>query len=123
MPDSPYPLLFSPFDVGPMRLRNRIVHASMSTRYVKQREVTDKLITYHRTRAVGGAAMIVTEPLGMLPHQLMAFRPALFDQENLVIPGADIGTVLVYKIFDRLSYGVILTSTEPAELFDEVVGP
>jgi 2,4-dienoyl-CoA reductase-like NADH-dependent reductase (Old Yellow Enzyme family)/thioredoxin reductase len=66
-----------------MRLKNRIVHASMSTRYVKQREVTDKLITYHRTRAVGGAAMIVTEPLGMLPHQVMSFRPALFDQENL----------------------------------------
>lgn len=47
----------------------------------------------------------------------------VFDQENLVVPGADIGTLLVYKIFDRLSYAVILTSTEPAELLDEVVSP
>lgn len=47
----------------------------------------------------------------------------VFDQENLEVPGADIGTLLVYKIFDRLSYAVILTSTEPAELLDEVVSP
>ena len=46
-----------------------------------------------------------------------------FDQENLVIPGEEIGTLLVYKIFDRLSYAVILSSTEPAELFDDVVSP
>lgn len=47
----------------------------------------------------------------------------VFDQENLVIPGEDIGTLLVYKTFDRLSYAVILSSTEPAELLDEVVSP
>ena len=46
-----------------------------------------------------------------------------FDQENLTIPGEDIGTVLVYRTFDRLSYAVILSSTEPAELLDEVVSP
>ena len=47
----------------------------------------------------------------------------LFDQDRLSIPGNGVGTLLVYKTFDRLSYAVILTSTEPAELFNEVVSP
>jgi len=56
----------------------------------------------------------------------MPFRQrmrTLFSQDRLTIPGNDIGTLLVYKTFDRLSYAVILTSTEPAELFNEVVSP
>jgi len=54
----------------------------------------------------------------------MSFRErmrSLFNQDNLVIPGNDIGTLLVYKTFDQLSYAVILTGTEPAELYDQVV--
>ena len=56
----------------------------------------------------------------------MPFRErmrTLFNQDRLTIPGNDIGTLLVYKTFDRLSYAVILTSTEPAELFNEVASP
>jgi len=56
----------------------------------------------------------------------MSFRErmrSLFNQDNLVIPGNDIGTLLVYKTFDQLSYAVILTGTEPAELYDQVVSP
>ncbi|MDB3909193.1 hypothetical protein N9390_06675 [Gammaproteobacteria bacterium] len=54
----------------------------------------------------------------------MSFRErmrSLFNQDNLAIPGNDIGTLLVYKTFDQLSYAVILTGTEPAELYDQVV--
>jgi hypothetical protein len=47
----------------------------------------------------------------------------LFNQDRLTIPGNDVGTLLVYKTFDRLSYAVILSSNEPAELFNEVVSP
>ena len=46
-----------------------------------------------------------------------------FNQDRLTIPGNDVGTLLVYKNFDRLSYAVILTSTEPVELFNDVVSP
>ncbi|PCI74731.1 MAG: hypothetical protein COB20_14630 [SAR86 cluster bacterium] len=56
----------------------------------------------------------------------MPFRErirTLFNQDRLTIPGNDVGTLLVYKTFDRLSYAVILTSTEPAELYNEVVSP
>ncbi len=56
----------------------------------------------------------------------MSFRErmrTLFNQDSLSIPGNEIGTLLVYKTFQRLSYAVILSSTQPAELYDEVVSP
>ena len=54
----------------------------------------------------------------------MLFREkmrTLFNQGRQSIPGNDIGTLLVYKTFDRLSYDVILAITDPTELFSEVV--
>lgn len=67
--ETAYPHLFSPLTLAGHRLKNRIVHASMSTRYVVEGAVTPRLISYHVNRARGGAAMIVTEPLSMLRRQ------------------------------------------------------
>ena len=61
--------LFTPFELAGKRLRNRITHASMSLLVTPGGRVTDRLIQYHANRAAGGAAMIVTEPLGMMRHQ------------------------------------------------------
>jgi 2,4-dienoyl-CoA reductase-like NADH-dependent reductase (Old Yellow Enzyme family) len=61
--------LFTPFTLAGKRLRNRIAHASMSTHSTPQGRVTDRLIQYHANRAAGGAALTVTEPLGMMRHQ------------------------------------------------------
>tara|TARA_B110000858_G_scaffold89247_1_gene103126 strand:+ start:49035 stop:49469 length:435 start_codon:yes stop_codon:yes gene_type:complete len=61
-----------------------------------------------------------------LEREKMPFKErmrTLLNQERLTIPGNDIGTLLVYKTFDRLSYAVILASTEPVELFNAVVNP
>ena len=46
-----------------------------------------------------------------------------FNRDRLQIPGKEIGTLLVYKTFAQLSYAVILSSTEPAELFNKVLSP
>ena len=48
--------LFSPFVLAGKPLRNRIVHASMTTRLQKGGFVTEDLIRYHENRARGGAA-------------------------------------------------------------------
>ena len=61
--------LFTPFTLAGKRLRNRIVHASMSLLATPAGRVTERLIQYHVNRAAGGAAMTVTEPLGMMRHQ------------------------------------------------------
>ncbi len=67
MTDTPhpvYPHLFSPITIAGKPLRNRLVHASMSLRYVTDGTVNDDTITYYRNRALGGVSMAVTEPMG-----------------------------------------------------------
>ena len=67
--EQPYPQLFTPFELAGRRLRNRIVHASISLRYAVDQGVSQRLIDFHANRAKGGAAMIITEPVGVAPHQ------------------------------------------------------
>lgn len=61
--------LFTPYTLAGKRLRNRITHASMSLLATPAGRVTERFIQYHANRAAGGAAMTVTEPLGMMRHQ------------------------------------------------------
>lgn len=71
MPDAAknFPLLASPFVLRGRALRNRIGHASMTTRLAASQRVTRALIDYFENRAKGGAALIVTEPLAILSSQ------------------------------------------------------
>jgi 2,4-dienoyl-CoA reductase-like NADH-dependent reductase (Old Yellow Enzyme family)/thioredoxin reductase len=77
-----YPNLFSKFLLGQKQLKNRIVHAAMSTRYQSNGSVTDRLIAYHVNRARGGAAMTVTEPLGAVAHQAGGGRVDVYSNRN-----------------------------------------
>jgi dimethylglycine catabolism A len=70
-----YPALLAPTRLAGKALRNRVVHASMTTELVKDRAVSGALVQYHVNRAIGGAALTVTEPLGMASHQRALNRP------------------------------------------------
>jgi 2,4-dienoyl-CoA reductase-like NADH-dependent reductase (Old Yellow Enzyme family) len=65
--------LFAPLERGRLRLKNRVVHLSMTTRYAQDGRVTEPLIRYFANRAAGGAALIVAEPVNALASQ--AYRP------------------------------------------------
>lgn len=67
--DSPYPLLFSPLQVGACTLKNRIVHASMSLRRSLPGSIHPGYHQYHLNRARGGAAMVITDPIAFMPSQ------------------------------------------------------
>jgi 2,4-dienoyl-CoA reductase-like NADH-dependent reductase (Old Yellow Enzyme family) len=69
LPDSPYPTLFSPLELGGLRLKNRVAHASISTRLGARGALGEGYLQYCETRARGGAALLVTEPLGLGPWQ------------------------------------------------------
>ncbi len=81
--ETPYSALFASTKLAGKTLRNRVFHASMSTYLAREQEVTDSLVQYHVTRARGGAAMIVTEPLGCAPHQLQPSRVRVWDRSQL----------------------------------------
>ena len=81
--DSLYPSLLAPITLAGKRLKNRLMHASMTTLLGENTRVTDRLIQYHANRAKGGAAMIVTEPLSMARHQLMPNKVRVWNDDNV----------------------------------------
>ena len=79
-----YPTLFSPLQVGTHELRNRVVHTATVSGYGANTRPSDRLIDYHRARAAGGTAMIVTELMPVHPTSLAnPFLVSLFDENNL----------------------------------------
>jgi len=78
-----YPTLLSPFTLGGKRLRNRVTHASMTTRMGRNTRITEQLIRYYANRARGGTAMIVTEPLSMARHQEIGYKIRTWNDDNL----------------------------------------
>jgi 2,4-dienoyl-CoA reductase-like NADH-dependent reductase (Old Yellow Enzyme family)/thioredoxin reductase len=60
-----FPHLFSPLEVGPITLKNRIFSSGHDTVMVHRGEVTDQLIAYHRARAEGGVGLIIMQVAGI----------------------------------------------------------
>ena len=79
---SAYPHLFAPLQLRGTRLKNRLVHASMSTRYAVDGLVSQRLIDYHANRAQGGAAMLVTETMNLAPQQLSPHKVFVHREQN-----------------------------------------
>ena len=80
---TPYPALLAPAILAGKTLKNRIVHASMTTRMGVQGRVTEKQLRYYANRALGGAAMLVTEPLSMARHQAIPYKVVVYDDSEL----------------------------------------
>jgi len=80
---SKYAALFAPFESRRLRLRNRIVHASMTTRLVRHSRVTDEMLHYCASRARGGAGLLITEPLNAASTQREEHRLRVWDDHDL----------------------------------------
>ena len=83
MPTDRYPRLFTPYAGPRLQLRNRILHASMTTRRVVASRVTPSMIQYYANRAQGGAALVVSEPLNMARVQNAAHKVSVWDARNV----------------------------------------
>ena len=78
-----YPAMLAPLTLAGKQLRNRIVHPSMTTLSNRDARVGDMLVNYCASRARGGAAMLVTEPLSMARHQHLATRADAWNDRDL----------------------------------------
>ncbi len=77
-------MLFTPLQLGGRRLKNRIVFPAVLSIYAQQNRVTQRLIDYYAARAVGGAAMLITEGLAIHPSSVPQPGVAtVFDPANL----------------------------------------
>lgn len=75
MATTKYRLLFEPFSIGNMQLKNRIVMPPMGTAYSEAGMIGSRIIDYYEARARGGTGLIITEGTGpgercRGPHQL-----------------------------------------------------
>ena len=69
--------------MGGFTLRNRVAHASIVTRFVQNGQATDPLIDYYKSRARGGAGLIVGEPLAMINANKDPRRLRVYDDEGM----------------------------------------
>ena len=72
-PESPYPHLFQPLDLGFTTLRNRVLMGSMHTGLEDHSRDFPKLAAYFAERAAGGAGLIVTG--GFAPNVVGWLKP------------------------------------------------
>ncbi|NYJ03445.1 2,4-dienoyl-CoA reductase (NADPH2) [Nocardioides thalensis] len=70
---TPYPHLMAPLDLGPLRLRNRLVMGSMHTGLDDYPWDLPKLAAFYAERAKGGAGLIVTG--GFAPNKRGWLKP------------------------------------------------
>jgi 2,4-dienoyl-CoA reductase-like NADH-dependent reductase (Old Yellow Enzyme family) len=77
-----YPTLFSPIEIGGVQLRNRLVHAAITTCLTTDGTISDALLNYCANRARGGAAAIILEPTNMHAGQTDPRRPDVFNGRN-----------------------------------------
>jgi len=92
----PYPLLFSPIDLGSVRLQNRIYHAPVTTNMV-DRETgfpNDAMAYYYAERARGGVGLVIQGAVDVapasdywpVPHTRMD-EPAIIPALQLIVEG------------------------------------
>lgn len=82
LPADLYPTLFSPWETGRLRLRNRIVHAAMTTRRIFRETPTAAMVQYYANRARGGAAAVVTEPVNASRLQTRSHYVRVWNDDN-----------------------------------------
>jgi len=83
--NSNFPLLFSPIDIRGHKLRNRIVFGAHTSNMADQGLPGERHLAYYLERAIGGAAMIVIEPMPVHPSAVLT-RGNFQNSSNEVIP-------------------------------------
>jgi len=71
--NTPYPRLFTPIDLGPFTLPNRVIMGSMHVGLEEERGGMKKLAAFYAERAAAGTALIVTG--GIAPNMAGALGP------------------------------------------------
>lgn len=82
----PFPHLFSPIALGPLRVKNRVMRVATTTNLAEAGKVGERMLAFYRRAAEGGSGVLVSEAVRL--HPLEAVVPnaiPLFDRST--IPG------------------------------------
>jgi 2,4-dienoyl-CoA reductase (NADPH2) len=78
--------LAEPLDLGPLRLRNRVVFSAHLTNAAVDGLVTDQHIAYYAARAAGGAGLVITEEHSVDPDD-QPYEKLIRGWDPAVVPG------------------------------------
>jgi len=79
-------LLWSPLQIGPVTVRNRIVFSAHLTNYAQDGRPTEQHAAYYAARAAGGAGLIITEEHSTHPTD-WPYEKLIHGFDRAVIPG------------------------------------
>ncbi|TIL55335.1 MAG: oxidoreductase, partial [Mesorhizobium sp.] len=107
-----FPHLFSPAKLGSLTLRNRIVFGAHTANMAENGVPTERHVAYYAERALGGAGMIVVEPMPVHQAAVLTrgnFRPG----DDSVIPHfqqvtraiKDHGAIAIQQLFHVGAHG------------------
>ena len=80
-----YQHLFTPIQLGPVKVRNRVVFSAHLTNYSQENAPSRKLIDYYRERARGGSGLIITEEQSVHPSDF-AYEKLIHAYDGGVVP-------------------------------------
>ncbi len=102
-----YPRLFSPLDLGPVRLKNRLVFSAHLTNYAEGGLPSAQHAAYYERRAQGGVGLIITEEHSTHPTD-WPYEKLIHGFSREVIPGYQAITAAVHRhgtpIFAQLNH-------------------
>ena len=118
-----HPHLFTPIDLGPVTLPNRIIMGSMHTGLEARADGMDRLAAFYRARAEAGAALIVTGGFSPNAEGSLIAEPVLMATEadaarHAVIPQAvhEAGSRIVLQILHSGRYGYHANAVAPSTI-------
>lgn len=80
----PFPHLFSPIDLGPVRLKNRVMRVATTTNLAQEGKVRDRMLAFYRRAAEGGSGVLVSEAVRLHPSEgVVPNAIPLFDRSAL----------------------------------------
>lgn len=100
-------MLFTPLDVGPVQIKNRVFSTGHMTVMLKDGVPSDAMVAYHQARAKGGAGLIIIEA-ARAHISGVSGRPAIRAYDDACIPGykkiAQACQPLGTRVFAQLSH-------------------
>ncbi len=85
--ENKYPLVFSPINIGPVRLKNRISFPTWQVNYANtDGTVSDKLLNFYNALADGGCGLIFTG-CAVVSYDTVAFDRVMRIDSDIYLPG------------------------------------
>lgn len=78
-------LLFSPIQIGAVRVANRVVFSAHLTNYAENNLPGERLLHYYRERARGGAGLVITEEQSVHPSDF-AYEKLIHAYDPTIVP-------------------------------------